>query len=111
MLLFARYLVPDVMTLSNSQLRWRKMIGTLIPLIIQLGFVVYVITWASGSGSGRGLLALGVIFVMVLAIPVTYVANRWVISEKQHWAFPWVLMVTVAQSVVVPAGIAFSFVG
>ncbi len=108
---FAQVYDNDCTRLSDTSgnLRTRKLAVTLIPAIIQLAIVAFIFDWAAGKGSGRGLMGLGIVFVMVVAVPVTYIANSWIVKETNNWNFFWALLLGVAQGLLIPIGIVLSF--
>lgn len=88
----------------------RRIAVTVIPLVAQFAALSFVFVWAEGRGSGRGMMALGLMLVMAVAIPVTLVANLWIVRETRHWNALLVVAIAILQAVIVPVGIIVAFV-
>jgi hypothetical protein len=80
----------------------RLLVAVILPLLLQiLGFLL-VADWAAGRGSGAGFLGIGALLLLLIAVPVTLVANVWMMKETGSWKLFWVGLAGSAQALVIP---------
>lgn len=83
--------------------------AAIVPMLVQIGLFFLVAHWASGRGSGAGFLGLGALLLLLLALPISLIANLWMIGETTSWRLLWVFLVGIPQALLIPALIVACF--
>lgn len=86
----------------------RIVLAVIIPILLQIAMFFWIADWSSGRGSGTGFLGIGALLLLLISVPVTLVANVWMLRETKTWRLLWVCIVGNAQAIIIPCFIVIS---
>ena len=71
-------------------------------MIAQVALFFYIAEWAEGSGSGKGMLGLLSLLVLLVAVPVAFVINLLVATYVPQIRFSWMLLCALGIAMFLP---------
>ncbi len=71
---------------------------------------LWIVSWAARRGSGAGFMAIAALLILLVSVPMALLANVWMAKETGRWRFLWVFLASLAQALLIPAGVFVYFV-
>ncbi len=91
-----------------SGIATRIVLAVIIPLLLQIAMFFWIADWSSGRGSGAGFLGIGAFLLLLISVPITLVANVWMLQETKTWRLLSVCITGNAQAIIIPCIIVVS---
>ena len=86
----------------------RILLAVIFPILLQIGLFLSIADWAGGRGSGAGFLGIGAFLLLLISVPITLVANIWMVRETKTWQVIWVALIGTVQAIAIPGLIVIS---